>query len=115
MFDKAMTQLREMITRDHNRASIIIWSVGNETPVNAARTKFMSALVKTAKQWDPSRLASAALEVHDVNGVQTIDDPLGQYTDIVSVNEYLGWYGGLPSNSRTEKWDVKYNKPLFFS
>lgn len=112
---KAKTQLNEMITRDHNRASIIIWSVGNETPVNPSRTKFMSTLVQTAKQWDPSRLVSAALEVHNVDGVQTIDDPLGQYTDIVSVNEYLGWYGGLPSNCRTAKWDVKYTKPLFFS
>ncbi|HEY6955678.1 MAG TPA: glycoside hydrolase family 2 TIM barrel-domain containing protein [Flavisolibacter sp.] len=115
VLQKAKTQLNEMITRDHNRASIIIWSVGNETPVNAARTKFMSTLVQTARQWDPSRLVSAALEVHNVDGVQTIDDPLGQYTDIVSVNEYLGWYGGLPSNCRTAKWDVKYTKPLFFS
>jgi beta-glucuronidase len=115
VLQKAKIQLNEMITRDHNRASIIIWSVGNETPVNAARTKFMSTLVQTARQWDPSRLVSAALEVHNVDGVQTIDDPLGQYTDIVSVNEYLGWYGGLPSNCRTAKWDVKYTKPLFFS
>jgi beta-glucuronidase len=115
VLQKAKIQLNEMITRDHNRASIIIWSVGNETPVNAARTKFMSTLVQTARQWDPTRLVSAALEVHNVDGVQTIDDPLGQYTDIVSVNEYLGWYGGLPSNCRTAKWDVKYTKPLFFS
>lgn len=115
VLQKAKEQLKEMITRDHNRASIIIWSVGNETPVNPARTKFMSSLVQTAKQIDGSRLVSAALEVHNVNGVQTIDDPLGQFTDIVSVNEYLGWYGGLPSNCRTAKWDVKYSKPLFFS
>ena len=115
VLEKAKKQLNEMITRDHNRASIIIWSVGNETPVNSDRTKFMSTLVQTARQWDPSRLISAALEVHNVNGVQTIDDPLGAFTDIVSVNEYLGWYGGLPSNCRTAKWELKYSKPLFFS
>jgi len=115
VLQKAKQQLKEMIARDHNRASVVIWSVGNETPVNPARTKFMSTLVQTAKQIDGSRLISAALEVHNVNGVQTIDDPLGQFTDIVSVNEYLGWYGGLPSNCRTAKWDVKYSKPLFIS
>ena len=115
VLQKAKKQLNEMITRDHNRASVIIWSVGNETPVNAARTKFMSTLVQTAKQWDNTRLVSAALEVHNINGVLTIDDPLGAFTDIVSVNEYLGWYGGLPSSCRTAKWDVKYSKPLFFS
>jgi beta-glucuronidase len=107
--------LQEMIARDRNRASIIIWSVGNETPVNETRTRFMSNLVAAAKELDNSRLVSAALEVHNVNGIQTIDDPLGQYTDIVSVNEYLGWYGGLPSSARTAKWELKYNKPLFFS
>lgn len=115
VLQKAKTQLNEMITRDHNRASIIIWSVGNETPVNAARTQFMSTLVQTAKQWDNTRLVSAALETHTVDGVITIDDPLGAFTDIVSVNEYLGWYSGLPSSCRTAKWDVKYSKPLFFS
>lgn len=115
VLQKAKVQLNEMITRDRNRASIIIWSVGNETPVNPTRTKFMSTLVQTARQFDNSRLVSAALEVHNVNGVQTIDDPLGAFTDIVSVNEYLGWYGGLPSNCRTAKWEVKYDKPLFFS
>jgi beta-glucuronidase len=115
VLQKAKAQLNEMITRDHNRASIIIWSVGNETPVNPSRTKFMSTLVQTAKQWDSTRLISAALETHTVNGVITVDDPLGEFTDIVSVNEYLGWYGGLPSNCRTARWDVKYSKPLFFS
>jgi beta-glucuronidase len=115
VLQKAKVQLNEMIARDHNRASIIIWSVGNETPVNPTRTKFMSTLIQTAKQLDNTRLVSAALQSYDLNGVQTIDDPLGEFTDIVSVNEYLGWYGGLPSNCRTAKWDVKYAKPLFFS
>jgi len=35
---KAKAQLNEMIARDHNKASIIIWSVGNETPVSQTRT-----------------------------------------------------------------------------
>lgn len=112
---KAKKQLYEMISRDRNRCSIIIWSVGNETPVKEARTKFMSNLVETARNLDKTRLISAALEVHNEKGVQVIDDPLGQYTDIVAVNEYLGWYGGLPSSCRNARWEVKYDKPLFFS
>lgn len=113
---KAKTQLHEMITRDRNRASIIIWSVGNETPVHPTRTTFMGTLAKTAKEWDATRLVSAALENHGVNGVQTTEDPLGQYTDIISVNEYIGWYGpSLPDVARKMKWGLKYDKPLFFS
>lgn len=115
VLDKAKTQLKEMIIRDRNRASVIIWSVGNETPVYPERTEFMKNLVQTAKSLDSTRLISAALEVHYNEGKNTIDDPLGQYTDLVSVNEYLGWYGGLPSSCRTAVWETIYNKPLFIS
>ncbi|KOS04607.1 beta-glucuronidase [Flavobacterium akiainvivens] len=112
---KAKNQLTEMITRDRNRASVIIWSVGNETPVSDARTTFMSNLALTAKKLDPSRLVSAALEVSHKDGVNHVDDPLGQYTDIVSLNEYLGWYGSTPDQCRTARWTVAYNKPFFIS
>jgi hypothetical protein len=33
----AENQLQEMITRDHNRASVIIYSVANETPISDVR------------------------------------------------------------------------------
>lgn len=115
VLQKAKTQLEEMITRDRNRASLIIWSVGNETPVNPTRTNFMKSLITRAKELDNTRLVSAALEVAYNKDVNTIDDPLGQYTDIVSVNEYLGWYSGLPNDMQTAHWKVAYDKPLFFS
>jgi len=112
---KAKKQLTEMITRDRNRASIIIWSVGNETPLSDNRTRFMSTLAIMAKKMDGSRLISAALEVGYNEGVNHVDDPLGQYTDIVSLNEYLGWYRGTPDACRVAKWSVAYDKPFFIS
>lgn len=115
VLNKAKGQLQEMITRDRNRASVIIWSVGNETPVSPVRTKFMRALLDAARKMDDTRLVSAALEVNNKDGKNVIDDPLGEYTDIVAVNEYLGWYRGLPSSCRDAEWEVKYDKPLFFS
>jgi beta-glucuronidase len=115
VFDKARTQLTEMITRDRNRASIIIWSVGNETPVNPLRLAFMRNLIGAARSLDSTRLVSAALEVNYQPGVNKIDDPLGEYVDIVSFNEYLGWYAGLPDRCRTANWEFAYNKPFFIS
>ncbi|UII26028.1 hypothetical protein LVD15_22410 [Fulvivirga maritima] len=112
---KAKHQLKEMITRDRNRPSVIIWSVGNETPVSPTRTEFMKELVDTAHKLDDTRLVSAALEVHYNPEKNTIDDPLGAYTDIVSVNEYLGWYGGLPSYCESAQWETIYDKPLIIS
>lgn len=112
---KAKIQLQEMIARDRNRASIIIWSVGNETPVSPVRTNFMKSLIDTAHELDATRLVSAALEVHYNPQMNTINDPLGAYTDIVSVNEYLGWYGGLPSSCESAQWKTVYDKPLIIS
>lgn len=114
---KAKAQLHEMINRDHNRASIIIWSVGNETPISQTRTDFMHSLITEAKTLDQTRMISAALEVNysALNHVNTVDDPLGEFVDLVAFNEYLGWYGGLPDNCRTTNWTTIYNKPLFIS
>lgn len=117
VLQKAKEQLDDMITRDHNRASIIVWSVGNETPVSAARTGFMKTLIDEARAKDPTRLVSAALEVnyHSAENLRSIDDPLGEFVDLVAFNQYLGWYGGTPLSCRTANWTTKYKKPLFIS
>ncbi|MEO6520584.1 MAG: glycoside hydrolase family 2 TIM barrel-domain containing protein [Mucilaginibacter sp.] len=117
VLNKAKAQLQEMITRDHNRASIIIWSVGNETPISQTRTDFMHSLITRAKELDQTRMVSAALEVNysALKDMNIVDDPLGQFVDLVAFNEYLGWYGGLPDKCRTTNWSTPYNKPLFIS
>jgi len=53
----ARNQLQEMITRDHNRAAVIIYSVANETPVNDARNRFLRQLIQDAHSSDPTRLS----------------------------------------------------------
>jgi beta-glucuronidase len=117
VLNKAKIQLDEMIARDHNRASIIIWSVGNETPVSTTRTNFMHNLIIEAKKLDRTRMISAALEVNysALKNLNVVDDPLGEFVDLVAFNEYLGWYGGLPDKCRTTNWSTPYNKPLFIS
>ncbi|MDB5143648.1 MAG: beta-glucuronidase [Mucilaginibacter sp.] len=114
---KAKSQLHEMISRDHNRASIIIWSVGNETPISQTRTDFMHNLIIEAKSLDQTRMISAALEVNyaALKNENVVDDPLGAFVDLVAFNEYLGWYGGLPDQCRKTSWSSPYNKPLFIS
>ncbi len=111
----ASQQLTEEITRDHNRASIIIWSVGNETPRSDARLKFLKGLIDQAHSMDPTRLVSAATEItYDKNTVH-LDDRLGEYLDVIGANEYLGWYGGKPDNIPNHTWVSKYSKPLVIS
>lgn len=89
-YNDAENQLKEMITRDRNRASVIIWSVGNENADTDERLKFMSSLAKTAHQMDESRLVSAACLVDSEKNV--IADRLAEHLDIIGINEYCGWY-----------------------
>jgi beta-glucuronidase len=115
-FDNAQTQLSEMIARDKNRAAIIIWSMANETPLGDARLTFLKKLIERAKSLDSTRLISAALERHYLDErTEMIDDPLGEYLDVLGCNEYVGWYDGLPEKADQLEWKTKYQKPLIMS
>jgi beta-glucuronidase len=112
----ARRQLAEMIRRDRNRASVIIWSVGNETPVTPPRLAFMTTLVRDAHALDGSRPVTAALETHYAQpDVKIIDDPLGRELDILGCNEYVGWYERAPADADRITWTTPYDKPLVMS
>jgi beta-glucuronidase len=114
--ENARNQLGEMITRDKNRAAVVIWSVANETPLSDARLSFLKNLISHARSLDPRRLLSAAMERHYIDDTtQMIDDPLGEYLDVLGCNEYVGWYDGLPEKADRLEWRSKYQKPLVMS
>jgi len=114
--ENARNQLREMITRDKNRAAVIVWSMANETPLSDARLSFLKKLIEHARSLDSSRLISAAMERHYVDEkTQMIDDPLVEYLDVLGCNEYVGWYDGLPEKADHLEWKMKYQKPLIMS
>ncbi|MDO4306192.1 MAG: glycoside hydrolase family 2 TIM barrel-domain containing protein [Eubacteriales bacterium] len=89
-YEDAKNQLLELIKRDYNRASVIIWSVGNENADTDSRLGFMKNLVLSAKELDTTRLVSAACLVDYTRKI--IADRLGDYLDIIGINEYCGWY-----------------------
>jgi len=112
----AENQITESITRDKNRAAIVIWSVGNETPILPARTSFMHQMVETVRKLDSTRLVSAALQVHKVEGsTRILDDPLGADLDVLGCNEYIGWYEGNFDDIDKAIYQTPYNKPLVMS
>ncbi|MEE4143422.1 MAG: glycoside hydrolase family 2 TIM barrel-domain containing protein [Halieaceae bacterium] len=58
----ANNMMSGMVQRDLNRAAVVIWSLGNETPVSEARTAFMASEAATVRALDHSgRLLAAAL------------------------------------------------------
>lgn len=88
--ENARSQLTELIRRDINRASVIVWSVGNENPDTDERLLFMRELVRTARSLDGSRLVSAAC-LYDMENY-VISDRLASDLDLIGINEYFGWY-----------------------
>ena len=131
----AKNQITRLVQRDQNRASVVVWSVANETPLSSSRMKFLKALLAEIEINDSSRLSTAALLsgseeqfrslvlVLALQGAKSqwvspkekaifqlildqanipidselsfslsIDDPLGESVDLISYNEYFGWY-----------------------
>lgn len=114
-YQNAQNQLRDMIARDHNRANIIIWSIANETPHSAQRDQFLGRLAKYARSQDSTRLISMAMEVTGAsNYVNRLNDNMNEYVDVVSFNQYIGWYRDV-NDAPKMRWEIPYNKPVIIS
>ena len=115
----AENQLNEMLTRDHNRASVVMYSVANETPVSESRNHFLRELIYEVRATDSTRLVTAALQSEQVmQGNQAtirVNDPIAGDLDVMGNNEYIGWYGGGLGDLATLRWTSRYDKPLIMS
>jgi beta-glucuronidase len=111
-YKNAEKQLSDLMIRDKNRSSVIVWSIGNETPISEPRNIFMAKLAATARSLDNTRLVAAALEIHRKGNDVVVEDPLGEKLDLVSFNEYAGWYWSSTKGMLNYKFDIKYNKPV---
>ncbi|MBU2869591.1 beta galactosidase jelly roll domain-containing protein [Colwellia sp. E2M01] len=116
VYTKAETQLVEMLRRDMNRASIILWSVANETPNSDSRLSFLTKLISKARELDNNRLYTAAMDTHSSSkdGV-VIDDPLIEAVDVIGINHYCGWYYSVSEKCADIVWQNPHNKPVVVS
>ena len=114
-YANAERQLDDMIARDQNRANVIIWSIANETPHSAERDTFLGKLAKHARQLDPTRLISMAMEVTGASNYHNIlHDNMSDLVDVVSFNQYIGWYRDVNDASKMT-WEIPYDKPVIIS
>ena len=111
----AQRQLTDMISRDQNRANVIIWSIANETPHGYAREQFLANLASTARALDSTRLISMAMEVTSAsNYVNRLNDNMNRFVDVISFNQYIGWYRDV-NDAAKMTWEIPYNKPVIIS
>ena len=113
---KAENMLREMIRRDKNRASIIIWSISNETAPAADRDRVLTNMAAACRSLDPTRLVSSAFNHVKMEGNETIiNDTLARQLDVFGINRYMGWYAHWPAKPGTMTFKSDFNKPMIMS
>lgn len=109
--------LRELIERDRNYPSVIMWSVANEATTNRPEAvpyfKKLSELVRSLDATRPVTMITCKAEQDMVMG----------FFDVVGINHYPGWYilpgqiEAAKENFREtlEKVYDKFKKPIFIS
>ncbi len=115
---KMELMLKEMIRRDKNRCGITIWSLSNETyPSTPNRDKALVELTKKCRVLDSARLITHVINTQKyANNTFDVGDTLYKYSDLISINEYLGWYVPWQGNPSNTKWKLAYpDKPIFIS
>ena len=114
-YENARRQLTDMIRRDQNRANIIIWSIANETPHSNERDQFLGNLAQYARTIDATRLISMAMEVTGASNYKNrLQDNMNKWVDVVSFNQYIGWYRDVNDAPKME-WEIPYEKPVIVS
>jgi len=94
---QCVQQMEELVARDRNHPSVIMWSVANEpmagTPLTgvapaaavSAGTRFFSRMYERTRALDPSRPVTLV-------GVQGGPAEWVGLFDVVAINRYYGWY-----------------------
>lgn len=81
----AMRMIKTLIDRDFNHPSVILWSVGNEIPVEDTRCQsYIKQALKLVKKLDPTRIATYVS--------CRFFETTRQRTDVACLNQYWGWY-----------------------
>jgi beta-glucuronidase len=81
--------IRELIARDRNHPSVVLWSIANEPESHtAAGEDYFRPLFDVARGADPSRpvgFVNVGLAAHGTCKVS-------QFADVLMLNRYYGWY-----------------------
>lgn len=109
---------QEMIARDKNHPSVIMWSLANEPHSRHPAAKaFFRELYDLAKSLDPTRPVTL------VSHVGVGEEEAFEFCDVVCLNRYYGWYsqpgrleeGCALLSEELDALHAKYPKPLLLT
>ena len=98
--EQCKQQIRELVDRDKNHPSVIMWSIANEpmpprmmermrgiddSPIDPSFSKFFDDLYELVRKLDPTRLVTL---VGMMGGPLEWQAP----SDVICINRYWGWY-----------------------
>jgi len=119
--EQATQQLSAIVARDANHPSVIAWSLANEPQAGEGAVAergaaFFQALFTHVRTLDPSRPAT-------VVSYGGSDPPWFAMSDIISINQYKGWYSEPGRLDRAadllgqelDALHAKYGKPILLS
>lgn len=112
--------IRELIARDKNHPSVVMWCITNEPASfeDGARPYF-EPLVNLTRELDPHRPVTYANQVRGT--YQT--DRIADLFDVICLNRYYGWYADGGDLQGAEKhledelrgWASSFDKPLIIT
>ena len=114
--------IREMIERDHDHPSVVMWSVANEPASHEEGAhEYFKEVIDYTRQLDPQKrpitLVNEARSEAD-------KDICGDLLDVICLNRYFGWYIDFDDLTKAkhdldvelEKWHAKFpDKPVIFT
>jgi beta-glucuronidase len=81
--------IRELVARDKNHPSVVLWSIANEPESDTeAAEEYFRPLFALTRELDPTRPVGFVNVMHSPYG----KDRLGHYGDVLMLNRYYGWY-----------------------
>ncbi|XP_056412891.1 beta-glucuronidase isoform X1 [Hyla sarda] len=110
--------MEELVRRDKNRPSVVMWSVANEPASQLPPAGYyFKTVISHTKQLDSTR------PVTYVSNANFDRDQGAPYVDVICVNSYFSWYHDpghleviqLQLNNQFDSWYDKYQKPIIQS
>jgi beta-glucuronidase len=97
--------IRELVARDKNHPSVVLWSIANEPEAStAAAETYFRPLFGLTRELDPTRPVGYVNLFLSPHG----EDRLAQYADVLMLNRYFGWYAFTGDLVAAEKvWEAE--------
>ncbi|KEF53798.1 beta-glucuronidase [Exophiala aquamarina CBS 119918] len=112
--------IHELISRDKNHASVVMWCIANEPASHEQGAReYFAPLVDLTRSLDPTRPVCFTNFVMATSEQDLISDLF----DVLCLNRYYGWYEYTGDMEMAEQeletdlrsWQIKYGKPMIMA